>query len=99
MAYLNTNERNQLKQELDALNDFTKAKRRLFLADAKGRLAFFRNAQHSGQLETRFDLEGLGTRVTIIEKHSRELDEKKSVWHSSYELLDIVVEPLPDNRL
>ncbi len=99
MAYLNTDERNQLKQELDDLNDFTKVKRRLFLADPKGRLAFFRNAQHSGQLETRFDLEGLGTRVTIIETHSRELDDKKNVWNSNYELKDIVVEPLPDNRL
>lgn len=99
MAYLNTEERDQLKRELLEMNDFTKAKRRLFLADKQGRLAYFRNAQHSGKLETRFDLEGLGTRVTIIERHSRELDRSGKYWNSEYHLEDIIVEPLPQNRL
>lgn len=98
MPYMNTQEREKLLNDLKGL-DFIKAKRKLFLIDQKGRLAFFRNAQHSGQLETRFELEGLGTRVTLIEKHSRELDEKKQVWNSNYELIDVVVEPLPGNRL
>ncbi len=99
MAFLNTEERDNLQTELTDINDFTKIKRRLFLADQKGRLAFFRNAQHSGRLETRFDLEGLGTRVTIVEEHSRELDEKGGFWNSSYALIDVVVEPLPGNKL
>jgi hypothetical protein len=99
MAYLNTEERHELERELKDLNDFNKAKRRLFLADKKGRLAFFRNAQHSGKLETRFDLEGLGTRVTLVERHSRELDSSGRFWNSKYHLEDIIVEPLPENRL
>lgn len=99
MAYLNSEERAQLERELKDINDFIKVKRRLFLADKKGRLAFYRNAQHSGQLETRFDLEGLGTRVTLIEKHSREMDAKGKFWNSQYELVNIQVEPLPNNRL
>lgn len=98
MAFLNTDERNQLRDELKQL-DFVHAKRRLFLADKKGRLAFFRNAQHSGQLETRFDLDGLGTRVTLIEKHSRTLSRNGEYYDSHYDLVDIVVEPLPGNRL
>jgi len=98
MAYLNTQERDALRDELAGLN-FIKAKRRLFLADRKGRLCFFRNAQHSGFLETRFDLEGLGTRVTLIEKHDREPDPNGKHYDSRYDLVDIVVEPLPGNRL
>ncbi|MEM6283985.1 MAG: hypothetical protein AAF787_17470 [Chloroflexota bacterium] len=99
MAFLNTQEREAFQQELTDIGDFIKVKRRLILADQKGRLAFFRNAQHSGQLETRYDLEGLGTRVTIIEKHDRELDKSGKFWNSSYEIKDIVVEALPENRL
>lgn len=98
MAFLNADERQQLHDELKQL-DFFHAKRRLFGVDQNGRLAFFRNAQHSGQLETRFDLEGLGTRVTLIEKHGRTLDGTGKFYHSHYELVDIVVEPLPGNRL
>lgn len=98
MAYLNTQEREQLLDELKAL-DFVHAKRKLFLADQKGRLAYYRNAQHSGLLETRFELEGLGTRVTLVEKHSRVLDEEKQVWNAQFELVDVRVEPLPSNRL
>ena len=99
MAFLNSSERDEFQQELKDINDFVKVKRRLFLADQKGRLAFFRNAQHSGKLETRFDLEGLGTRVTIVEKHSREMSEKGKFWNSHYELIDFEVEALPENRL
>lgn len=99
MAFLNTQEREQLERELKEINDYFKVKRRLFTEDQKGRLAFYRNAQHSGLLQTRFVLEGLGTRVTITEKHSQELDESEKFYHSKFELVDIVVEPLPENRL
>lgn len=98
MAYLNAQERENLQKELQGL-DFVKAKRKLFLVDQKGRLAFYRNAQHSDQLETRFDLEGLGTRVTIIEKHTRELDKSGKVYNSKFEIVNVVVEPLAGNRL
>lgn len=96
---MNTQEREQLERELRDLNDFIQVKRRLFTVDQKGRLAFYRNAQHSNQLETRFVLEGLGTRVTIIEKQHQELDEKEQFYNSTFELVDIVVEALPENRL
>lgn len=99
MAYLNTQEREALLTELKAL-DFFHAKRRLMTSDKKGRLRYYRNAQRSGFLETRFDLEGLGTRVTLVEKHDRTPNAKKpEVYDSQYELVDIIVEPLPDNRL
>jgi hypothetical protein len=99
MAYLNAQERDELLNELKDL-DFIRAKRRLFRADKKGRLCFYRNAQHSGQLETRFDLEGLGTRVTLIEKHERVPDSRGGeFFDSAFELIDVVVEPLPGNRL
>lgn len=98
MAYLNAQERENLLKELQSL-DFFHAKRRLMQIDQKGRLAFYRNAQHSGQLETRFDLEGLGTRVTFIEKHHRTPAPKGDVFNVSFELIDIIVEPLPGNRL
>lgn len=98
MAFLNAQEREELLNELKQL-DYIHAKRRLFLIDKKGRMAFFRNAQHSGQLETRFDLEGLGTRVTLIEKHSRTPHPNGKFFNSHFELIDVVVEPLPGNRL
>jgi hypothetical protein len=103
MAYLNAQERQALLDELKDLN-FVKAKRRLFQRmqkdDPEGsRLAFFRNAQHSGQLETRFIFEGLGTRVTLIEKHSKKEHESGKYYVSDYELIDVVVEALPENRL
>lgn len=98
MAYLNTQERDELLNELKSL-DFFHAKRRLMQIDQKGRMAYYRNAQHSGQLETRYDLEGLGTRVTFIEKHDRTLSAKGDVYDAKFELIDIIVEPLPGNRL
>ncbi len=99
MAYLNTQEREALLTELKSL-DFLHAKRKLITSDQKGRLCYYRNSQRSGFLETRFDLEGLGTRVTLVEKHDRTPSEKKpGIYDSSYEIVDVIVEPLPDNRL
>ena len=40
MAYLNADQREQLRKELEGLN-FIHAKRKLMLADPKGRVAFF----------------------------------------------------------
>jgi hypothetical protein len=99
MAYLNTQERDALLTELKSL-DFLHAKRKLMTSDKKGRLRYFRNSQRSGFLETSFDLEGLGTRVTLIEKHDRTPSPKKEgVYDSHYEMVDVIVEPLPDNSL
>ncbi len=99
MAFINKQEREELERELKEMNDFIKVKRRLFTIDQKGRLVYFRNAQYANRLMTRFDLEGLGTRVTIFEKHTREPDKGGQYWNSHYELDDIEVEALPENRL
>jgi hypothetical protein len=45
---------------------------------------------------TRFELDGLGTRVTLIERY--EPTERGGKLRARFELLDVVVEPTPDNR-
>jgi hypothetical protein len=96
MAYLNAQEREALLQELKKLNTFNRAKGRLQRIDPKGRLALFRNNQSTGKWITRFDLSGLGTRVTLVEEFKPR--PKHSKQRADYELIDIIVEPLPDNR-
>ena len=97
MAYLNADQREQLRKELEGLN-FIHAKRKLMLADPKGRVAFFRNAQHSGKLETRFVLEGLGTVVTLVERFSMNEGRGLFIKRSNYELESITVEPTSTNH-
>jgi len=99
MAFINTQQREELERELEDIGDFTQVKRRMFTIDPKGRLVYFRNAQYADRLITRFDLEGLGTRVDIIERHSREIDKSGEFWNSHYEFVDVEVSALPDNRL
>ncbi len=96
MAYLNAEEREKLRQELQGMS-FSKAKGRLARMDRKGKLKYYRTNQRVNQLWTRYDLEGLGTRVTLIEtNYTTTLDEKV---RSKFELIDVVVEPTPENRL
>ncbi len=98
MAYLNTEEREALLHELSEM-PFKRVMGRLHRIDPKGRMSYFRNAQRSGFLETRFILEGLGTKVVIVEKHDREPAKDGEVYNSKYEMVEIAIEPLPDNRL
>lgn len=95
MAFLNQQEREALLDELKEKN-FQQIKARLRRIDPKGRLAFFRNAQTVGRWMTRYELSGLGTRVTLVEEAKP--FEKKGKLRSNFELVEIVVEPTPDNR-
>jgi hypothetical protein len=96
MAFLNKQERENLLDELSKLN-FKKAKHKLQRIDPKGRLAYYRNAQESGRWMTRFELAGLGTRVTLVEQFTGTVGEK--ITENDYEMIEIVVEPHPENRL
>lgn len=93
MAYLDEQQRAQLRDELKNLK-FNQAKGRLRRMDSKARLVFYRNSQQVGRWLTRYDLESLGTRVTLVEEN-RVNDRMRSEW----ELVDVKVEPTPDNRL
>ncbi len=96
MAFLNQQEREQLAAQLRNM-DFNKAKNKLLRMDPKGRLAYFRNSQRPDTYHTRFELSGLGTRVTLVER--RFVDEQNGKLHSRFVLEDVIVEPTPDNRL
>ncbi len=96
MAFLNQQEREQLAAQLRNM-DFNKAKNKLLRIDPKGRLAYFRNAQKPDTYHTRFDLVGLGIRVTLVER--RFVDEQNGKLHSRFVLENVIVEPTPDNRL
>lgn len=95
MAYLNAQQREDLLNELKGMR-FNRAKGKVRGMDDKSRLAFYRNAQNTGWLMTRYDLPTLGTRVTLVE----DLNEKelKGKLKSEYGLREVWVEPLPGNN-
>jgi hypothetical protein len=96
MAYLNQQERERLQEDLKNMS-FNRARRRLRGIDPKGRLAFLRNVQNVNQWVTRYELSGLGTRVTLIE--ALEMNQRRDgSYRSDYDLLEVVVEPTADNR-
>lgn len=96
MAFLDKNEREQLYNELKTMT-FNQARARLRRLDPKGRLAYLRNVQQVGQWVTRYELPGLGTRVTLIEAF--DMREKRSgKLKSEYVLVDVIVEPTPENK-
>ncbi len=95
MAYLNEQQRSQLRDDLKKLK-FNQAKGRVRRMDPKARLVYVRNAQQVGRWLTRYDLEGLGTRVTLIEENRVVNDDQK--LENEWQMVDVIVEPLPDNR-
>ncbi|MBL8133054.1 MAG: hypothetical protein JNL42_14430 [Anaerolineae bacterium] len=103
MAYLNRAEREQLLNELKNMS-FNKAKGRLRRIDPKGKMAYFRNAQESGKLFTRFELHGMGAVVTLIERDSDKVLTTEAAGAAStrlkpeFTLLEVVVEPTADNK-
>lgn len=98
MAYLNEKERDNLLEELTR-KTFMQAKRKLRRMDSKGRLAIYRNMQNTGEWMTRYDLVGLGTRVTLIEDRTEGyVGDPNSRDEAAYELVKVMVEPMPDNR-
>ena len=96
MAFLNEQERDKLLEELKKKN-FNQAKGKLARMDPQGRLAYYRNVQNAGEWVTRYDLEGLGTRVTIgRSKTSTPTTPRRT--KTTFKLVRITVEPLPGNR-
>lgn len=101
MAYLNQAEREALLDELKALS-FRKAKGRLRKLDAKGRMAFYRNYQRTGEFVTCFVLEGKGTRVELVETLAR--TEGKPIHYgvnrlkAKFTFARVAIEPTPENR-
>ena len=97
MAYLTTEERTKLQADLAQLK-FNQANGRLKRMDSKGRLVFYRNAQRVGQWWTRYELNGLGTVVTLVEQHRDKATGNPKLVKSEFDLVEVIVEPTPDNR-
>lgn len=101
MAYLNGAERQALLDELKSLS-FRKAKGRLRRLDPKGQMAYYRNAQQTGEYVTCFVLHGKGTRVELVEKLTHS-DGKETHFgfnrlKPKYTFSRVVIEPTPENR-
>lgn len=97
MAFLNTEERAKLRQDLQKMS-FGAAKRKLHRLDPKARLVYLRNNQRTGVYYTRFELPGMGTRVTLVEHF--DMDQKADGrFMSDFEFVDVVVEPTPENKM
>lgn len=95
MTYLNAQERQALATELADMK-FNQAKNKLARMDKQGRMVFYRNVQEVGKWETRYDLEGMGTRVTLVEAQS--FSGSGSKVNMDYMLTDVLVEPLAGNK-
>ncbi|MFW5708641.1 MAG: hypothetical protein ACOCX5_00330 [Chloroflexota bacterium] len=98
MAYLNAKEREKLEHDL-AKMDFNRAKRKLRRMDRQSKLAMYRNVQTTGEWMTRYDLVGLGAKVTLIEDRVSGYDGQPDQRQAAdFELVRVIVEPLPENR-
>ncbi|GAB4311342.1 MAG: hypothetical protein Kow00117_04570 [Phototrophicales bacterium] len=96
--YLNERERDKLLQDLVKMN-FDQARRKLRRMDPKVKLRMFRTVQNVDEWWTRYDLVGLGTSVTLIEKRVDNWDgDPSNREHAKYELHRVIVEPMPGNR-
>lgn len=95
MAYLNTQERNDLQNELATLT-FMQAKRKVRRMDDDSRLAFLRNVQDVDQWMTRYELPSLGTVVTLIETNEATGESRHK--KSKYEMVRVIVNPTPENK-
>ena len=98
MAYLTKEERENLEKELKGLK-FNQANGRVRGMDSHGRLVYYRNAQQVGEWWTRYELKSFGVRVTLIEKHWDKATDRADRGRAQFELVDVKVEPTPDNRL
>jgi hypothetical protein len=101
MAFLNKQERDQLENELKGMK-FGKATGKLRSMDPNGRLVYYRNVQETGEWNTRYELKGLGARVTLVERQVEKAAKVLNFLKTdklTYDLVDVRVEPTPDNRL
>ena len=98
MAYLTKEQRDDLQAELENMS-FRRANGKLKRMDDRGRMAFYRNAQRTGQWMTKYVLAGLGTQVTLIESNvPRDMLDQPNRVKNDYALVDVIVEPTADNR-
>lgn len=101
MAYLNQQEREKLLNDLKDMS-FNKAKSKVRSMDPQGRLSYYRNVQDTAnRLYTHYELAGLGTRVTLIEQASftsANDESSPAKLAASARLVEVIVEPTPDNR-
>jgi hypothetical protein len=103
MAYLNREEREKLMNELIKMKA-PRARGKLRRMDPKVKLAYLRNAQESGEYWTRYELFGLGTVVTLVERAEEEqtfTDRQGSApvrLSKEYSLAEVMVEPMPENQ-
>ena len=98
MAFLNTQERTDLLNDLKK-RKYGSAKRKLRRMDPKGSMAYFRNAQAQEQIVTCFNLDGLGTRVYLIEKlQLAPLGKKTTKFRAKFNFIEVIVEPTAENR-
>lgn len=104
MAYLNSQQRESLRNELVKLK-FNQAKGRIRRLDAKGKIAFLKNSQLTGVLHTAYDLPTLGVRVILVESDGHVVDETDNagstptLMASKTEFVDVLVQPLDANKL
>lgn len=97
LTYLNAQQREELLNELKGM-PFKKARGRLNRIDRRGKLRYHRNSQASGEVHTMYVLETLGTKVTLVEKPLVDIDAQPGTYKPDYKLIDVIVEPLPDNQ-
>jgi hypothetical protein len=98
MAYLTKEQRDALKAELDELT-FNQANGKIKRMNQHERLAFYRNAIRTGQWATKWVLTDLGTQVTLIEDNVFKDKDKPNRVKNTYQLVEVIVEPTPDNKL
>lgn len=96
MAYLNTQERTELLNDLLKMDNFNKVRRKLRRMDPKVKLSYFRNVQDVNKWVTRYELPSRGTIVTLIE--SQALDGEGKLREMNFELKEVIVEATPENR-
>lgn len=98
MAYLNRQERAELLEKLQKMK-FGRAKNKLNRMDPKGKMAYYRNAQQPGEVITCFELDGMGTRVFLIERLAHKpTGGALGLTKSEYQFVEVIVEPMPENR-
>lgn len=98
MAYLNAQQRDQLRDELKTMK-LGRAKGKVKGMDRKSRLVLYRNMQRVGEFTTTYELPTLGVKVSMIEADTLgESVSKGTANKKTYDLLDVLVNPTPDNK-
>jgi hypothetical protein len=98
MAFLNAQERAKLRDDLKQVGNIHRIRGRMNRIDTQGKIRYFRNNVRVGEWHTRYDLKGLGTVVTIIERNQVSPEQRGDDLRSDFDIMDIVVDPMPENK-